>query len=231
VMLEMGAAFEAKSGARLEHVFGPSGALRERIEGGELADVFASADMGHPQRLAAAGRSYGAVPFAHNKLCALASPKIPVSEATLLEALLDPAVNVGMSTPVADPSGDYALELFDKAEKLQPGARAAMTKKARRLVGGPDSPAPPKGQSVYAALVNAGDADIFLTYCTNALQAQKESPALRIVPVPDALAVSAQYGLTVMRTARLEAGAFAEFVLSRQGQEIIARHGFTPVSP
>jgi ABC-type molybdate transport system substrate-binding protein len=229
-MLELGSAFEAASGIKLAPVFGPSGALRERIERGEPADVFASADMGHPQRLAAAGRSFEVVPFAHNRLCALASPKIEVTATTLLDRMLDPAVKLGMSTPVADPSGDYAVQLFEKAEHLREGAHAALMRKALRLTGGPDSPPPPKDRSVYAALVARGEADIFLTYCTNALQAQKEISDLRIVQVPDALAVSAQYGLTVMKGARLDAAPFAEFVLSRRGQEIIARHGFTPVS-
>src|SRR5687768_5232491 len=35
--------------------FAASGLLRERIEGGEAADVFASANMGHPDALMAAG--------------------------------------------------------------------------------------------------------------------------------------------------------------------------------
>ena len=230
VMLELGAAFEANRGAKVEFTFGPSGTLRERIERGEPADVFASADMGHPRRLADAGRSYPVVAFAHNRLCALASAKISVSENTFLDRILDPAVKVGMSTPVADPSGDYALQLFDKAEQLRAGARKTLTQKSRRLVGGPDAPVPPKDRSIYAVLVTSGEADIFLTYCTNALLAQKDDPGLRVVQIPDALAVSAHYGLTVMRTARLEAAQFAEFVLSPQGQQIIARHGFTPVS-
>jgi len=230
VMLELGAAFEAGGGPKVEFTFGPSGTLRERIEGGEAADIFASADMGHPRRLADAGRSYPVVAFASSRLCALASPRVSVSEETLLDRVLDPAVKVGMSTPVADPSGDYALQLFDKAEQLRVGARTTLTQKARRLVGGPDAPAPPKDRSVYAMLVTSGEADIFLTYCTNALLAQKDDPGLRVVQVPDALAVSAQYGLTVMRSARLEAAQFAEFVLSREGQQRIARHGFTPAS-
>jgi molybdate transport system substrate-binding protein len=230
VMLELGAAFEAATGVRVVPVFGPSGVLRERIERGEPTDVFASADMRHPQRLADAGRSFQVVPFAHNRLCALASPRLEVTTATLLDRMLDPAVKLGMSTPLADPSGDYAVQLFEKAERMRTGAQAALMQKARRLTGAADSPPPPKDRSIYAALVTGGVADIFLTYCTNALQAQKESPGLRIVQVPDALAVTAQYGLVVMRDARLDAAGFAEFVLSRQGQEIIARHGFAPAS-
>jgi ABC-type molybdate transport system substrate-binding protein len=34
--------------------------------------------------------------------------------------------------------------------------------------------------------------------------------------------------MTVMKEARLHTARFAEFVLSRPGQEIIARHGFAP---
>jgi len=230
VMLELGASFEKTHGVKLAPVFGASGLLRERIERGEPADVFASADMGHPRRLAAAGRSFKAVPFAHNRLCALVSPRMEVTSATLLDRILDPAVKLGMSTPVADPSGDYAVQLFEKAEKMRAGAHAALMAKGRRLVGGPDSPPAPKDRSAYAVLVSSGEADVFLTYCTNALLAQQEVPSLRIVQIPEELAVSAEYGLTVMRNARLHAARFAEFVLSREGQEIIARHGFTPVS-
>jgi molybdenum ABC transporter molybdate-binding protein len=230
VMLELGAAFEATEGIKLAPVFGASGLLRERIERGEPVDVFASADMDHPQRLAAAGRSYKAVPFAYNRLCALVSPRIEVTSATLLDRILDPAVKLGMSTPLADPSGDYAVQLFERAEQVRAGAYATLMQKGRRLTGGPDSPPPPKDRSVYAALVSSGEADIFLTYCTNALQAQQEILGLRVVQVPEGLAVSATYGLAVMRNARLHTARFAEFVLSRQGQEILARHGFTPVS-
>jgi molybdenum ABC transporter molybdate-binding protein len=228
VMLELGAAFEKSDGIKLAPVFGASGLLRERIEQGEPVDVFASADMGHPQRLAAAGRSFPVVPFAYNRLCALAAPRIEVTTDTLLDRILDPAVKLGMSTPVADPSGDYAVQLFEKAEQMRGGAYAVLMKKGRRLTGGADSPPPPRDRSVYAALVSSGEADIFLTYCTNALQAQKEIPDLRIVQVPEALAVSARYGMTVMKEARLHTARFAEFVLSRPGQEIIARHGFAP---
>ena len=230
VMLELGAAFEAESGVKLAPVFGPSGVLRERIERGERADVFASADMGNPQRLAAAGRSFPVVPFAHNRLCALAAPKVEISTATLLERILDPAVKLGMSTPVSDPSGDYTVELFKKAESLRPGAYAALMKKARQLVGGPDSPPPPKDRSAYAVLVESGQADVFLTYCTNTLQARKDNAELRMVQVPDALSVSATYGLTLMKGAYPDAALFVDFVLSPRGQAVIARHGFTPVS-
>src|SRR5690606_4439444 len=168
--------------------------------------------------------------FARNRLCALTSPKVEVTTETLLERMLDPQVKLGMSTPKADPSGDYAMALYDKAEALEPGAAQALSDKALRLTGGPDSPPPPKDRVVYGVLVDEGEADIFLTYCTNALLAQKEVPSLKIVQVPEALAVGADYGLTVASD-RAEAHKFAAYILSDKGQALLKQHGFAPPAP
>src|SRR5262245_31541072 len=155
--------------------------------------------MEHPQALARAGKAGAVRLFARNRLCALSRDDFPSDK--LLDRLLDPAVKVGTSTPKADPSGDYAFELFAKADKLRPGARAALEKKALKLTGGPDSPQPPKGRSLYAMLVAEGKADVFLLYCTAAAEARQENPALRIVAIPEPLAVGADYGLTVVNGA------------------------------
>jgi molybdenum ABC transporter molybdate-binding protein len=212
----------------VEAVYGPSGLLRDRIAKGEPAEVFASANMEHPRSLEKAGKAGPVKLFARNRLCALAAPGLKLDTATLLERMLDPAVKLGTSTPKADPSGDYAFELFAKAEALRPGAKAALEKKALTLTGGKDSPPPPKDRSQYGMLVAEGKADIFLTYCTNALAAQKENAALRIVQVPEPLAVGADYGLTLVKGARPQAASFAQFILSSAGQAALAQHGFAP---
>jgi molybdate transport system substrate-binding protein len=162
-------------GAPVEGTFGASGLLRERIEKGEGADVFASADMGHPQKLAAEGRAGKVTLFTRNRLCALASPKVLATPDSLLERMLDPAVKLATSTPKADPSGDYAWLLFEKAENLRRGATAALQAKALKLSGGPDSPPPPKDRNVYGYLVEKGEADLYLAYCTAALQKRSQS--------------------------------------------------------
>jgi len=164
--------------------------------------------------------------FARNRLCALARPGLAVTSASLLDRMLDSSVKLGTSTPKADPSGDYAWEVFRKAEKLSPGASATLEKKALQLTGGPSSPPAPQGRSIYGDLIVQGTADIFLTYCTNALAAQRENPAQQIVQLPDALAVGADYGLTVMNGASAPAHKFAMFILSAEGQRTLARHGF-----
>jgi molybdate transport system substrate-binding protein len=64
------------------------------------------------------------------------------------------------------------------------------------------------------------------SYCTSALAAQRENPAQQIVALPDALAVGADYGLTVMNGASAAAYQFAMFILSAEGQRTLAKHGF-----
>ena len=88
-LTEVAAAFEKQTGTAVTREFGASGLLRERIEKGAPAEVFASADMGHPQTLQRAGRSGPVVPFARNRLCALAAPEVNVTTANLLDVLLE----------------------------------------------------------------------------------------------------------------------------------------------
>ena len=226
---EVGAAFTAATGVKVAAEYGPSGLLRDRIAKGEPAEVFASANMNHPESLAKAGKAAPAALFTRNRLCALAAPAVTVTSATLLDRMLDPAVKLGTSTPKADPSGDYAWELFAKAGKLRQGATDTLSAKALKLTGGPDSPPPPKDRNAYAHVVSSGQADLFLTYCTNAVQAKAEVPSLQIVEIPESLEVGADYGLTVIVGARPEATRFAQFLLSSTGQGILKRHGFAAV--
>lgn len=224
---ELAAVFEAGWGVPVELVFGPSGLLRERLLAGGAADVFASANMEHPQALASAGIAGPVRCFARNSLCALAAPGLRVSSATLVERLLDPAVRLGTSTPKADPSGDYAFEFFARAERCCPGAQAALCAKALQIVGGPSSPPPPPGRNLYAKLFEDGAADVFLTYSSNAVQALREAPDLQIVPIPADLGVGAEFGLAVLGKSAA-ATVFADFVLSAAGQAILVRQGFSP---
>jgi len=225
-LTEVSNAFEAATGIAVRAKYGASGTLKDAISGGEKTEVFASANMEHPQALAAAKRGGPVVLFARNRLCALARPALEFDSASLLDRMLDASVKLGTSTPKADPSGDYAFEVFRKAEALKTDAQAALEKKALLLTGGPSSPQPPAGRSLYGMLVAEGKADIFLTYCTNALAAQKENPGQQVVALPDALSVAADYGLTVMTDASPNAYRFAIFVLSSGGQRILANHGF-----
>jgi molybdate transport system substrate-binding protein len=225
-MTELALAYAADASARPTFEFGASGLLRDRLVKGAVADVFASANLEHPRALVEAGIARAVITFTRNRLCALASPRVTAGSDTLLDALLDPANKLGTSTPRSDPSGDYAWQLFDKAEKLRSGAREVLAGKARKLTGGPQTRPPPPDRSIYTLMVETGEADLFLTYRTNAAIARKENPSLRVIDLPDALSVGADYGIAVLNGAPASADAFVQFVLAPEGQRILAAHGF-----
>lgn len=229
-MTDLAQSYRAAGGAEVTATFGASGLLRERIEKGEATEVFASADVGNAQRLADAHRSGASVVFARNQLCVLVGPGVAATQETLLDRMLDPAVKLGTSTPRADPGGDYAWQLFEKADKVRPGAFEALDRKALKLTGGADSPPPPSDGSIYTMLIATRKADLFLTYCTNAQVAAREVPGARMLSVPPELAVGASYALVVLSDARPAARAFALYVMSIPGQAVLARHGFAPVA-
>jgi molybdate transport system substrate-binding protein len=223
---DVATAFEKAIALKVVATYGASGTLREQIERGAKAEVFASANMEHPLALAKANRSGPVALFARNRLCALVPPGLAVDPATLLDRMLDPQIKLGTSTPRADPSGDYAWDVFRMADAIRPGAFAALSRKALQLTGAPTSPTAPPGRNLYGMLVAQGQADLFLTYCTNATSAARQNPGQQIVALPDSLAVGADYGLTVMLTASPDAWRFAFFILSNDGQRILAHHGF-----
>jgi len=88
VLGEIAAGCEAQTGQGVSLTFGASGLLRERIERGEPASVFASADMGHPQRLAEQGGWSAPAVLVRNHLCALTTERVH----TTPEQLLDPCL-------------------------------------------------------------------------------------------------------------------------------------------
>lgn len=232
-LTDIAAAFTAASGLKVEAEFGASGLLRARLEKGERGDLFASADLGNPRALDEQGKAGPVVLFARNRLCAVTRPGFAASSASLLQAMLDPAVKLGTSTPKNDPAGDYAWEVFRKAEAVLAGSRATLEAKALQLTGNDQAPAPPKGKGVYAWNLEEGRADLFLTYCTNGRNVARDLAGAAVVDLPPALATGAEYGVTVLTGGDARRSlALLSYLLSAAGQAILARHGFdAPLLP
>jgi molybdenum ABC transporter molybdate-binding protein len=223
---DVAAAYEKTFKAKVTTKFGPSGLLRKAIEEGESPDIFASADMTHPEKLSSSGWGGPVVLFVRNQLCALAQPDLTVTADNFLNTLLDKNVRVGTSTPKADPSGDYAWELFKKADAVKQGSFTTLSEKAHKLTGGPDSQKAPEGRNQYGWVMSEKKADVFLTYCTNAVLARKDTQGLKIIRIPEALSVGADYGLLVRNGAPNEAWRLALYILSPEGQKILRDYGF-----
>src|SRR5262245_61350003 len=70
-LTDIAKAYETARSNKIEAKYGPSGLLKNEIATGAKADVFASANMEHPQALHDEKKSGPVVRFVRNKLCAL----------------------------------------------------------------------------------------------------------------------------------------------------------------
>ncbi len=95
-----------------------------------------------------------------------------------------------------------------------------------QLTGGPTSEKAPEGKNLYGWVMASNKADVFLTYCTNAILAKAEVPSLGIVEMPPALNIGADYGLVVLKDAPAAAADLARFIRSDAGRTVLAKFGF-----
>jgi molybdenum ABC transporter molybdate-binding protein len=220
-IFEIAVEYQKRTGIRIDPTFGPSGLLRERIEKGERPDIFASADIDSPRKLAEQGLGTPVRAFTANAVCVVAPPGLHVDASTLLEVMLDPKVKIGAATPVADPLGDYTEAIFAKADHLHPGAKKILDDKAIRLVGGRGAPRIPPGQESTAyLLLMSKQADIMLTYCSGAQAAVRAEPKLRVLQLPASLAVDASFGYTVIVGSKPGAADFGRYLESETAQNV-----------
>ena len=221
-------AFGMPPGAGASPTYGPAGALRERLEHGEAADLFASADMTQPRRLMMEGRGTSVVLFARNRMCAIGRRSLGLTPDNLLSRLLDPRVKLATSTPGSDPGGDYAWAIFRQADQVHPGARAVLEGKAQQLLGHPGAPLV-AGHGMAEGVFLSGRADVLIGYCSGADAVERAVPDLVAVPFPRPLEVSVAYGLILLSDSPA-AARFALFILSDAGQAILAQHRLVPVT-
>lgn len=220
-------AFGQESGLAISLTLGPAGLLRESIEAGAGFDLFASANMAHPRRLASLGLAEDAVCFARNRLCVLARADLGLTRENFLAVLSDPAVRIGTSTPGDDPGGDYAFEVFDRIEARYPGKGEAMKSRSLQLVGGRNSPPAPAGRGA-GYLVTDGEVDLMMSYYSNA-RLLAVDPAFSVVDIPGEFQPLIEYGMAIRRNANAETGQLRDFLLSATGQEILSEAGFSPI--
>ena len=219
-----------RAGVRVQFTFGASGLLKDRIAAGERADVFASANMEHPQSLASAGLAGPVQRFTRNAMCALVAPTVDVTPDTLVDRLLDPATKVGTSTPQGGSVGRLRMDGVRAHRAAGPARRVQA---ARRQVaaahrwaefaataGGP--------QRVRRARWRRGGPMSSSPTAPTRRWRGPNSRALRAVAVPHAINVSADYGVAPVRGAGPQAQRFVDYLLSPSAQAILARSGFAP---
>ncbi len=218
---EIGQAFEAAHpGVTVTFNFGGSQALRTQIEEGAPADVFASANTKEMEALAAAGLAAADAPqiFLTNKLMVILPADNPAALETL-EDLARPGVKLVLAAEEV-PVGKYARQAID----LMGTAFGAEFKEQvmANVVSNEDN------VKQVVAKVQLGEADAGLVYTSDAVAA----PDLKTLEIPAELNVVAKYPIAALvDSADTDLAAqFIAYVLSTEGQAILAKWGFGPVS-
>ena len=116
---------------------------------------------------------------------------------------------------------------------MRPGAARTLAATARRRGGRTAAAQPPAGRNAYGWHLAEGRADIFLAYCTAGMEAAGQLPGITVAELPAGLSVGAQYGLTALQAADPKVALpFVSYILSAQGQAVLARYGFdAPLAP
>jgi molybdenum ABC transporter molybdate-binding protein len=217
--------YAERTGVKIGAVYGPSGKLRQMIEGGEVPDLFLSASIEHTAALQRAAVLRTSEAFTRNRLCLMGAPGIPLEQKDLLALMLDPKLRLGTATPKVDPAGDYTWEMFRKADKIRPGAYAALDAKALRLTGR-DVSKDDKSLPYPALFQGERQTELFVSYCTNAVATARAVPGLTWTFLPEDIDVAAVYGAGVSSKASAETEDFIRFLMSPDGRKIFERYGF-----
>jgi ABC-type molybdate transport system substrate-binding protein len=122
-LTDLAECYEGATGNTVSAKYGASGLLKDEISKGAKADLFASANIEHPQALHDQDKSGPVIRFARNTLCALVKPGLKVDSANLLEYMLDPGVKLGTSTPKAILPAITPLRYFAKRMQSDPGRK------------------------------------------------------------------------------------------------------------
>jgi ABC-type molybdate transport system substrate-binding protein len=160
-------------------------------------------------------------------MCVVSRRSAGVTASNLIDRMLAGAVRLKTSTPIADPSGDYAWTIFDRIDAVRLGSGAILKAKAQatmNVVATPQSPS----QSAAAALFASHQIDMSITYCSGSATLEKELPELVSLEVPPQLDPHPLYGMAVL-SSKAEVLRLALYLLSGQGQAIVAAAGLVPV--
>ena len=191
--------------------YAASSALARQVLAGAQADLFASADEDWMDVLAKAGRIVPGTrtDIAGNRLVVVAArgSRVRPTVETLGRAL--GAGPLAMADPGSVPAGRYGRAALERL--------GAWGQVEGRVV---------RAENVRAALalVERGAAPFGIVYATDA----RASSRVRVAGVfPAGSHPPIRYPVARLRGGSAEAEGFRRFLLSREGQAILARHGFT----
>ena len=212
----------ANPGTTVTFNFAASSALRTQLEQGAKADLFASADTAQMDNakkanLLASDPSL----FVRNTPVII----VPANNSKGIAAPADlarPGVKLVLAAP-AVPIGNYSRQIFDKMGKDPAFGADFGTKALANLVS------EEANVRQVVSKVQLGEGDAGIVYSSDVTPAVRDQ--LKIIAIPPAVNVVAEYPVAAIRGDANEAGAraFIAYLLSAEGQAILQKWGFIPV--
>jgi molybdate transport system substrate-binding protein len=204
---DIGMAYERDNpGVSIRFNFLASSDLATQIVEGAPADVFASADEINMRRLVDEDLvESGPEIFAQNKLAIIVPADNPGHVQSIHDLENDDLVVAVCAEEC--PAGQYALEIFDRAEvdvepdSLEGDVKAVVTR------------------------VELGEADAGIVYVTDILAAGNDVAGIDIADDDNVIAT---YPIATLVGSDDAAGDFVDFVESEGAQQILSSHGFLP---
>jgi molybdate/tungstate transport system substrate-binding protein len=167
-----------------------------------------------------AGTSLGIAWAPHSRFAELFE-SVLARRTTLHAALQQPGIKIGRTDPQLDPKGAYTVE----AATMWLGRDGAV-----QILGQPENPAQIFPEEDLLARVDTGQIDAGFFYQTEAI-----ARGYHFITLPGAAAMTDRitYTLAVMKAAPhpQTAKAFADFILTGEGREILERAGLTYRQP
>lgn len=210
---EIGRVYEKKTGIRVIFNFAASGLLQKQIEAGAPADVFASAS---PKEMIALERSglliaESRADFAGNEVVLIAGKNRSMQITSFSDMKKSSVIRVAIGNPATVPAGKYAQETLLTLglwNDLQ--AKLVYAENVRQVMD-------------YVARDEVDAGMVFLTDSVvrgRDLRVIAEAPASSHSPVT--------YPIAIIRgsTNKAAAQAFISLVVSKEGGDILLKHGF-----
>jgi molybdate transport system substrate-binding protein len=213
---EIASAFQAANpGVTVSYNFAGSQTLLTQVQEGAEADVFAPASKKQMDVLVGSGAVTVEPKIqVKNKLTVVVSSS--AANLTKLEDLAAAGVKVVLAAKEV-PAGDYALKILDSLNAVYGTDFSA--KVLANTVSYENS------VKAVTAKVQLGEADAAIVYVTDASAAQ-----LNTIVIPDENNQIASYPIAVLGASKNAemAQKFVDFILSAEGQTILAKWGFLP---
>jgi molybdate transport system substrate-binding protein len=222
-MAEAGPAFEKlHPDVKVECTLASSSVCRVQIEQGAPVDLFLSADKENMDTLTAAKivKPARSRVFAHNKLAVMVG-RHAKSKIRSLADLADDGLDLVIATPES-PIGKYTRQMLRKAGKSGKYGNDFEARVLENVVS-----LEPHVKATLARVL-LGDGDAAICYATDITPDVRKAGVM--LEIPDAVNVIATYPIGIIERSknRTLAQQFVDFVLSKQGQDMLRKHGFMP---